>query len=218
MPSHGTVTALNFTHPVAVWNGFLEFGVGTPFSSRGGGENTDTIRRPTRVPTKTQRRDIIILIRVYCKMGDTGMTGSTGTTGLYPYPFPGISGPTGPVYIMTFEELQQYHDTTVQSETTDKANMNVIVNPSTSGIQQNLIQWASAGFTHDYQVLSISLIRPSPCADGQVRDMMSYISYLTGSDIMTLTTKFQKKFLGIYFSYSISGNTVMLHASKVPTA
>lgn len=178
------------------------------------------MRRPTRVPTKTQRRDIIILIRVYCKMGDTGATGETGVTGvtgdtgLYPFP----PGPTGPTYIMTLDELVQYHDTTLESETTDRASMDFIVKPSTSGIQQNLIQWASAGFPSNYQVLSVSLIRPSPCSDGVSRDMLSYISYLTGSDIMALTTAFQANFLGIYFSYSVTGNIVNLHASKAPTA
>jgi len=149
--------------------------------------------------------------------GDTGVTGSTGVTGVtgtYPYP----PGPTGPTYIMTLEELQQYHDTTLESETADKASMNFIINPATSGIQQNLIQWASAGFPVNYHVLSVALIRPSPCSDGQTRDMHSYISFLTGSDIMTLTTNFASNFLGIYFSYSISGNVVNLHASKVPTA
>ena len=119
---------------------------------------------------------------------------------------------------MTLDELVQYHDTTLESENADKVSMNFIVKPATSGIQQNLIQWASAGFPVDYQVLSVALIRPSPCSDGKTRDMQSYISYLTGSDIMTLTSKFQEKFLGIVFSYSISGNVVNLHASKLPTA
>jgi hypothetical protein len=88
LPLHGTVSALNFTHPVEVWKGCLELGVGTPFSSRGGGENTDTIKRPTNVPTNNHRRDIIILIRVYCKMADSGITGA--------------------MYLMTLDELQQY--------------------------------------------------------------------------------------------------------------
>jgi len=145
-------------------------------------------------------------------MGDTGSTGMAGVTGdMFMVP----TGPTGPTYIMTIEQLQEYHDTTAQSETTDKNAMNVITNPSTSGIQQKLIQWASAGFPLEYQVLSVSLIRPSPCSDGQNRDIQSYIYYLTGSDIMTLTTNFSSNFLGIYFSYSISGNIINLHASKV---
>ena len=143
-------------------------------------------------------------------MGDTGATG--------PYPFPGISGPTGPVYIMTLEQLQQYHDTITQSETSDKTAMSAITVPSSSGIQQNLIQWASAGFPSDYSVLSVSLICPSPCSDGQSRNMMQYIEFLTGSNIMDLTTSFQTNFLDMYFSYSISGKTVTLHASKLPTA
>ena len=128
----------------------------------------------------------------------------------------GPTGPTGPTYLMTLDQLVQYHDTTLESENTDKVSMNVIINPATSGIQQNLIQWASAGFPSNYQVLSVSLIRPSPCSDGKVRDMYEYISYLTGSTIATLTTAFQSNFLGIRFSAIISANNaVNLHASKV---
>jgi len=200
LPSHGTATALNLTHPVEVWKGALELGVGTPFSSRGGGENTDTIKRPTNVPTNNHRSDIIILIRVYCKMGDTGMTGVTG-----------------PSYIMTLDQLVQYHDITAESEATDKKSMNFIINPGTSGVQQNLIKWASAGFPRDYQVLSVALIHPTPCSDGVTRDILSYIHYLTGLNIVQLTTNFQSNFLGICFSYSISGNIVNLTASKPGT-
>ena len=141
-----------------------------------------------------------------------GNTGTTGATGMYPLP----RGPTGPTYIMTLEQLVQYHDTTIDSENKDKIAMDFIVKPGTSGVQQKLIQWASAGFPSSYQVLSVSLICPSPCSDGQSRNMQSYISYLTGSDIMTLTTAFQSNFLGISFSYSINGNVVNLHASKIP--
>lgn len=243
MPSHGTSTALNFTQPVDVWNGCLEFGVGIPFSSRGGGENTDTIKRPTNVPTKTQSRDIIILILVYCKMEDSGVTGATGSTGVTgdtgvsgevgvtgvtgatgatgstgvtgEVGVTGVTGDTGPTYIMTLDQLVQYYDRTLEYEEKDKVSMNFIVNPSTSGIQQNLIKWASAGFPVDYQVLSVSLIRPSPCSDGVKRDIQEYIFYLTGSYIASLTTAFQAHFLGIEFSYIISANNIVnLHASK----
>jgi len=127
----------------------------------------------------------------------------------------GDTGSTGPTYLMTLEQLQQYHDTTLESEAADRVSMNFIINPATSGIQQNLIQWASAGFPSNYQVLSVALIRPTPCSDGKVRDMYEYISYLTGSTIDTLTTAFQSKFLGIRFSSIISANNcVNLHACK----
>lgn len=125
-------------------------------------------------------------------------------------------GDTGPTYIITLDELQQYYDTTLESENKDKIAMNFIINPSTSGVQQNLIQWASAGFPSNYQVLSVALIRPTPCSDGKVRDMYEYISYLTGSTIATLTTAFQSNFLGIRFSSIISANNcINLHASKM---
>jgi hypothetical protein len=125
------------------------------------------------------------------------------------------SGVTGATYLMTLDELQQYYDTTRESETADKVSMNFIINPATSGIQQNLIQWASAGFPSNYQVLSVALIRPSPCSDGVRRDILAYIQYLTGSSIDTLTTAFQSHFLGIRFSYILSANNIVnLHACK----
>jgi hypothetical protein len=142
-------------------------------------------------------------------MGDTGATG--------PIEVFGDTGATGPTYIMTLDELLKYHNITAESEATDKKSMDFIIKPRTSGIQQNLIQWASAGFPFDYQVLSVALIHPAPCSDGVARDILSYIQYLTGSDIDTLTTNFQSNFLGICFSYSISGNIVNLTASKPGT-
>ena len=116
---------------------------------------------------------------------------------------------------MTLDQLVQYYDRTLEYEEKDKVSMNFIINPSTSGIQQNLIKWASAGFPVEYQVLSVSLIRPSPCSDGVRRDILAYIQYLTGSNIVELTTNFQSNFLGIRFSYILSAdNVVNLHASK----
>ena len=100
-------------------------------------------------------------------LGNTGTTGVTGATGMYPLP----RGPTGPTYIMTLDQLVQYHDKTVVSENKDKVAMDFIVKPGTSGVQQNLIEWASAGFPSSYQVLSVALICPSPCSDGQSRNM-----------------------------------------------
>jgi len=145
-------------------------------------------------------------------MGDTGMTGNIGVTGVTGDV--GVTGVTGPTYIMTLDDLVQYRDTTRESEEKDKASMNFIISPSTSGIQQNLIQWASAGFPVDYQVLSVALIHPSTCSDGKVRDMQEYIFYLTGTYIAPLTIAFQSKFLGIEFSYTITGNIINLHACK----
>ena len=127
----------------------------------------------------------------------------------------GHTGVTGPTYLMTLDQLVQYYDRTLEYEEKDKLSMNFIVNPSTSGIQQNLIQWASAGFPVEYQVLSVSLIYPSPCSDGVSRDILAYIQYLTGSNIVELTSNFQSNFLGIRFSYILSANNLVnLHATK----
>ena len=160
-------------------------------------------------------------------MGDTGATGSNYFTASNGVTYPNgpivVTRPTvptvatvtiEPTYIMTIDQLKQYHDTSTESEATDKASMEVILQPSISGIQQNLIQWASLGFPVEHEVLSVSLIHPSPCADGQTRDILAYIQYITGSNIVQLTNSFQSNFLGIRFSYVISENNVNLHATK----
>jgi hypothetical protein len=115
---------------------------------------------------------------------------------------------------MTLEELRQYHDTITKTETADKLKLTAITIPGSSGVQQNLIQWATAGFPDQYGVLTVVLSPPSQCSDGQSRTLQQYIEFLTGSNIMDLTTAFQTNFLGIVFSYSISGNAITLHASK----
>jgi hypothetical protein len=137
-------------------------------------------------------------------MGDTGATGAIEVLGV-----------TGTTYLASISQLERYSDTIVQYENTDKKTMNFIIQPSTSEIQKNLIQWASIGFPPNYPVLSISLIRPSPCSDGKERDMQEYISYLTGFNIGVLTADFQSNFLDIAFWYTISGNIVNLHARKI---
>jgi len=126
-----------------------------------------------------------------------------------------VLGATGMTYLTTISQLERYNDTIVQYENTDKNTMNLIIQPSTSEIQKNLIQWASIGFPSNHQVLSISLIRPSPCSDGKERDMQEYISYLTGFNIGVLTADFQSHFLDIAFWYTISGNIINLHARKI---
>ena len=135
-------------------------------------------------------------------MEDSGVTGETVST--------------TPNYIMTLDDLVQNHDITLRSENTDKFSMNTIIKPNTTEMKEKLIQWALGGFLHGYQVLSVFIIRPSPCSDNQHRSMESYIEYITGSDITTLVTNFQSNFLGIYFSYSISGNLLSLYVSKNP--
>jgi len=126
----------------------------------------------------------------------------------------GDTGSTGPTYIMTMDQLVEYHDTTKQSEDSDKATLNVLLNPGSGDIQTKLMEWASVGFPHEYGVLTMPLIRPMPCTDGIARSMLSYISYITKSDIMTLVVNYQSYFQGMQFSYTINGNTVFLNVSK----
>jgi hypothetical protein len=64
LPSQGTSTDLNFTHPVLVCKISLPFGVGTLGSSRRGGLNTEVISNPTMNPVKDHNKDIIIYYNV----------------------------------------------------------------------------------------------------------------------------------------------------------
>jgi hypothetical protein len=130
----------------------------------------------------------------------------------------GDAGATGPSYIMTLDQLVEYHDTTKESEDADKVTLSPLVNPGTGDVQAKLMQWASVGFPHEYGVLSMPLIRPMPCTDGITRDVFSYIFFLTGKELLNLTLAYQACFQGMTFSYTINGNVVGLNVTKAPTA
>jgi hypothetical protein len=128
----------------------------------------------------------------------------------------GDTGSTGPVYITTIDDLLASHTALLYTESVDRAALGPIMSPATTNIQSSLLQWASAGFPHDYGVLGATLSLPPTCSDGVSRNLLGYIWFLTGSEIMTLASNFQNYYQGMLFSYTLNGNSVSIVVSKAP--
>jgi hypothetical protein len=116
-------------------------------------------------------------------------------------------------YVLTLSDLENSQAFFQNIEQLDKTSLAIMFEASLS-VQPQLMQWAKAGFPPLFAVKSTELRHPFTCSDGQTRNLNDYVTYLMGSDLMTLTSQFQSNFLDLQFSYSTTGNTVTLHVSK----
>jgi hypothetical protein len=156
--------------------------------------------------------------------GPTGPTGveeeivvdATGPTGSYPYPypFPSATGPTGPVYIATIDQLVTQQSLALAQEATDRASLLPLTNPGSYNFTPALQAWASDGFPALGALVTITLTPPSPCSDGTTRTMYEYVSYLLGKDLGAATVALDVQFLGITIAYVLQANTLRICASR----
>lgn len=144
-------------------------------------------------------------------MGVTGFL-ATGPSGEYfiPYQHP-ISLPT---YIMTITDLMNSHEALVQQESVDAVTLSQLSSPDEGLLKVALFQWARAGFTNIYPVLSLTLAPPPVCVDGVSRTLFDYVPYLTGKSVAELMDVLQLKLNGIQLSYSLPSNSIVFHVSK----
>jgi hypothetical protein len=144
------------------------------------------------------------------------MDGASGPTGPYPYPYMmTATGPTGPTYIATIDQLVTQHNTALSQESADRTSLLPLSNPGSFGFTQPLQQWAAEGFPSLTPIATITLSPPSPCSDGTTRTVYEYVSYLLdGKDVAAATVELDSKFLGITISYVLSGNTLQLCATR----
>ena len=149
--------------------------------------------------------------------GPTGVDGATGPTGPsgFPFPMPTPTGPTGPVYIATIDQLVTQQSLAVQQEATDRASLLPLTNPGSYGFTPALQAWASSGFPPLGTLVTITLNPPSPCSDGTTRTVYDYVSYLNrGIDLGAATVALDAQFLGITIAYVLQGNTLRICASR----
>jgi hypothetical protein len=112
------------------------------------------------------------------------------------------------------EELMASHAVLVAQETTDRATLFPLLNPTREGYRPQLFAWASAGFPAIYVVQSFSFTPPNVCSDGVTRDVVAYAWYLLGADISQVIVRIQSMMPGMTVSYSFAGNTLRIHVSR----
>jgi hypothetical protein len=116
---------------------------------------------------------------------------------------------------MTMEQLLETQQNAQQMESADKAKLNVLLSPNAAGLTPVFLQWTSQGFPPIFVLESISLSPPAVCSDGTVRNIYEYASHLLEGDLSAKVQAFATNFSGMEMSYSISGNTVNIHVSKL---
>ena len=158
--------------------------------------------------------------------GATGVTGATGVeetviagaTGVDTMMslaiVPSATGPTGPVYIATIDQLVTQQSLALAQENADRASLLPLSSPSSYVFTPALQAWASAGFPALGTLVTFTFNPPSPCSDGTTRTVYEYVSYLLGKDLGPATVALDAQFLGITVGYILQGNTVRLCVSR----
>jgi hypothetical protein len=146
--------------------------------------------------------------------GPSGPTGPSGFPFPFPFPMPTATGPTGPSYIATIDQLVTQHSLALAQEATDRAALRPLISPTSYGYTSALQSWASDGFPALGALVTITLNPPSPCSDGTTRTVYQYVSYLLGKDLGAATVDLDAQFLGITIAYVLQGNTLRICASR----
>ena len=127
---------------------------------------------------------------------------------------PTPTGPTGPSYIATIDQLVTQHSLALVQEATDRAALLPLTNPGSFAFIPGLQAWASDGFPALGALVTITLNPPSPCSDGTTRTVYQYVSYLLGKDLGAATVALDAQFLGITIAYVLQANTLRICASR----
>ncbi len=125
------------------------------------------------------------------------------------------TGSTEEPTIATMEELLASHAAVVAQEAADAVALACLSAPTRDGYRTQLFQWAALGFPDLYIVRSVSVTPPSICADGVTREIGKYAEYLIGKDLGTVVSSLSAMMTGIQPSWSVSGNTLRIHVTKL---
>jgi len=133
-------------------------------------------------------------------------------------PVPEEPVPEPSPYIATLDELIGSAEATLKKESDDRALVQQISNPNPASLKTKLLEWASVGFPSAYEIISISLVPPSVCTDGQVRTKFDYVNYLLGMQLGDQLRVLETKLPGMALSYSTPDSRVCVHVSRGQTA
>ena len=117
-------------------------------------------------------------------------------------------------YIATLAELLSSTEAVAKKESDDRFLVRQISEPNPVSLRTKLLEWAGLGFPDAYEILSIVLVPPSVCADGQVRTKFEYFNYLLGTQLGDHLRVLEQKLPGMLLSYSTPDNRVCVHVTK----
>ena len=150
-------------------------------------------------------------------MEATGPTGieATGPTGME------ATGPTGmeatgpaPEPPLSIEDLLNEQVMKLQKEQADRQLLESISAQSAQALKPTLLQWAMRGFPAAYPIMSLPIQPPNVCADGEVRGLSDYISYVSGKTIEEHVCEMCCKLKGMVVSFTNLGGVLTLVVSR----
>lgn len=125
------------------------------------------------------------------------------------------TGPTGPTYLFSINNLLTEHELLLQQEERDRTLAKSIENPNVTELGLKLKEWAIAGFPHLFSILSFHFSLPVLCSDGVARTFAEYFVFLVGCSIGEQIAKLQDKLDGIELHCEYTGPTsVTLRVSR----
>jgi hypothetical protein len=117
--------------------------------------------------------------------------------------------------IITIQELLSSQEALTTKEAADKTALQQFVAVDREKLRAAFFDWAKQGFPIAYPILSISIDTPNICVDGRKRSLHDYIEYCMGISFTDMIANIQKRIDGIQISWSFSGNSLRLHATKI---
>lgn len=123
---------------------------------------------------------------------------------------PSVPTPT----VIDISELLASHAVVQAQEVTDRSTLSVLLNETRETLRPQLFEWAAKGFPSIYVIQQFTVTPPSICSDGVARSVYDYVVYLLGQEMGPTIAAIQAVCAGIQISYSFSGNTLRIHASK----
>lgn len=123
---------------------------------------------------------------------------------------------TGPIPLMTMEELLQTTEALKSLEERDRNKIRSFLDVDQVALRARLLSWANLGFPDQYVLYTIQFSQHHTCSDGVSRDLLSYLPFLVPNfSIVDAVSQLEAKLPGMALSYSYTAsNCLSVHVSK----
>lgn len=137
------------------------------------------------------------------------------TTGMAIDPaHPDYVPPPLPPDILTLADLMGEHTLVQSKEQADKTLLESIGSQAVGNLRPKLIEWVMKGYPDAFPILSLSILPPSRCSDGETRSLPDYIQFCSGKTITEHVALLQAKLPDITVSFANIGGVVTIVVLK----
>ena len=123
--------------------------------------------------------------------------------------------PPPPPQPITINDLLNSVQIIQQKELEDKLTLESIGNMSHDTLKSKLLSWATAGFPNVYEIYRVTIVPPTQCSDGVVRNLAEYIQFCSGKTMNEHVDVLSTKVTGMVISFANMGTYIAIVVSKV---